>query len=130
MIDPALAWTGHGLILGFKAGGAVQHFQIAWSRSGSLNGPWTAIGRPDISLYGDTVENYEFLTLNGRWHLVATSNTLDQPWLFTLVGPPTVPASWLHWTAGAELQIPSQPWDSGRRGVERLLRARQLRLPL
>jgi hypothetical protein len=115
MIDPALAWTGHGLVLGYKSGGpgAVQHFEIAWSRSGSLDGPWVSVGRPDISLYGDTVENFEFLTLGGRWHLVATSNTLDQPWMFSLVGNPTAPASWLHWTAGAEFQIPAQTWDTG-----------------
>jgi 6-phosphogluconolactonase/glucosamine-6-phosphate isomerase/deaminase len=50
---------------------------------------------------------------SGSWHLVATSNTFDQPWLFSLVGNPRDPASWLHWTAGAEMQIPSQAWDSG-----------------
>jgi hypothetical protein len=113
MIDPALAWTGSGLILGYKSGTATQHFQIAWSPSGSLAGPWRSVGRPAIVLYGDTVENYEFLTLGGRWHLVATSNTFDQPWLFTLSGSPLVPASWLHWSHGAELDIPSAPWDSG-----------------
>jgi hypothetical protein len=113
MIDPALAWTGHGLILGYKYGTAVQHFEIAWSPSGSLDGPWLSVGRPDISLYGDTVENLEFLTVGGRWRLVATSNTLDQPWMFSLVGNPATPTSWLHWSAGAELEIPSQPWDSG-----------------
>jgi hypothetical protein len=112
MIDPALAWTGHGLILGYKAGTGPQHFEIAWSRSGTLTGPWVSVGQPDISLYGDTVENYEFLTLGGRWHLVATSNTLDQPWLFTLAGDPASPASWLHWTGATELQIPAQPWNS------------------
>jgi len=113
MIDPALAWTGHGLILGYKAGTDVQHVEIAWSPRGSLAGPWVAVGRPDISLYGDTVENLEFLTMNGRWRLVATSNLFDQPWLFSLVGPATTPASWLHWTKGTELQIPAQAWDTG-----------------
>jgi hypothetical protein len=113
MIDPALAWTGHGLILGYKAGTTTQHFEIAWSRSGSLAGPWVPVGRPDISLYGDTVENYEFLTIGGRWHLAATSNTFDQPWLFALSGDPATPRSWLHWTGGAELQIPAQHWNTG-----------------
>jgi len=86
---------------------------VAWSPSGSLAGPWHPVGRPDISLYGDTVENYEFLTIGGRWYLVATSNTLDQPWLFSLSGPASVPSSWLHWTNGRQLQIPAQSWDSG-----------------
>jgi hypothetical protein len=117
MIDAALAWTGHGLILGYKygtaTGSSAQHFEIGWSRRGSLDGPWTSIGRPDIVVHGDTVENYEFVALAGRWHLVATSNTFDQPWIFELSGDPSVPASWLHWSRGRMLVIPSQSWDSG-----------------
>ena len=59
MIDPALAWTGHGLILGFKSGfrNGTQHSEIAWSPNGQLQGPWRLIGRPDIVVNGDTVEN-------------------------------------------------------------------------
>ena len=118
MIDPALAWTGHGLILGYKAGTVSgttsQHFEVAWSPSGSLDGPWTFVGRPDIVVYGDTVENLEFIAVRGRWRLVATSNTFDQPWMFDLSGDPSVPSSWLHWTHATMLSIPGQAWDSGR----------------
>lgn len=115
MIDGALAWTGHGLILGYKSGvqDGTQAFEIAWSPSGSLAGPWRAVGRPDISIYGDTVENYEFVTLGGQWHLIATSNRLDQPWLFTLAGDPASPAGWLRWSPGVELTVPAAPWDTG-----------------
>jgi len=117
MIDPSLAWTGHGLILGYKEGstaaGASQHFEIAWSPSGSLDGPWTLVGRPDVVVHGDTVENLEFLALAGRWHLVATSNTFDQPWIFSLPGNPATPSSWLHWVGARMLVIPAQPWDTG-----------------
>ncbi len=79
MIDPTLAWTGRGLILGYKYGTSSQHFEIAWSPSGSLDGPWTYVGRPDIIVDGDTVENLEFVAVSGHWRLVATSNTFDQP---------------------------------------------------
>jgi len=117
MIDAAVAWTGQGLILGYKYGTATgstsQHFEIAWSPTGSLRGPWTAVGRPDIVVDGDTVENLEFVAAAGRWHLVATSNTFDQPWIFTLSGDPTKPSSWLHWTGATMLVIPGQSWDSG-----------------
>ncbi|MGH3185127.1 MAG: chloride channel protein, partial [Streptosporangiaceae bacterium] len=69
MIDAALAWTGHGLILGYKYGapGAAgsQHFEIAWSSTGSLDGPWSLVGRPDIVVNGDTVENFEFVAVAG-----------------------------------------------------------------
>ena len=115
MIDPALAWTGNGLILGYKVGttSGRQAFEVAWSPSGSLQGPWHLLGRPDISVYGDTIENYEFLVIDGQWRLVATSNVGDQAWMFTLDGPPSAPTSWLRWMSGTELVIPSAPWDSG-----------------
>jgi hypothetical protein len=119
-IDAALAYTGHGVILGYKASSgtsaqsSAQHFEIAWSPSGSLAGPWTLVGRPDITVYGDTVENYEFVAVDGRWDLVATSNELDQPWIFKLDGDPSHPSNWLHWSTQRELNVPAQPWDSGR----------------
>jgi hypothetical protein len=115
MIDAALAWTAHGLMLAYKVGTTSQQqaFEIARSPSGSLAGPWQVVGRPDISLYGDTVENYELLTIGGVWHLVATSNTLDQPWIFTLAGSPDAPTDWLHWVGGAQLQVPAEAWNTG-----------------
>jgi hypothetical protein len=112
MIDAALAFTGHGVILGFKAGSQTQHFEIAWASS--LSDSFRLVGRPDISLYNDTVENYEFLTVDGHWGLVATSNTLDEPFIFTLApGDPAHPATWLQWSSGRQLQIPDQPFDTG-----------------
>ena len=115
MIDGSLAWTGHGVILGFKAGlaGDQQSFEIAWSPDGSLDGPWRYVGKPDIRVNGDTVERDEFLSIDGTWHLMATSNVLDQPWLFTLAGNPAEPSGWLHWTGGYELRVPTGAWDSG-----------------
>jgi hypothetical protein len=110
MIDAALAFTGHGVILGYKAGTTTQHFEVAWSPS--LGSPFHLVGSPDISVYNDTVENDEFVTVDGAWHLVATSNTLDQPFIFTLgPGDPTVPTTWLSWSAGRQLQIPDQPFN-------------------
>ena len=112
MIDAALAFTGHGVVLGFKAGTTTQHFEIAWAPT--LSGTFHLVGRPDIVVYDDTVENYEFVTVDGSWHLVATSNTLDQPFLFTLgPGDPATPSTWLHWSAGQPLTVPSQPFNSG-----------------
>ena len=111
MIDGALAFTGHGVILGFKAGTTTQRFEIAWAPG--LSAPFRIIGQPDISVYDDTVENYEFVTAAGAWHLVATSNTLDQPFIFTLgPGNPSVPSTWLHWQAGRELSVPSESFNS------------------
>ena len=50
----------------------------------------------------------------GRWHLVATSNTFDQPWIFTLSGNPT--DSRRPGSTGPERESsssPEQSWDSG-----------------
>ena len=115
LIDPALAWTPGGLVLAYKVGttARAQAFEVAWSPTGSLAGPWSVVGRPAIGAYGDTFENYELVGVRGRWHLVATSNSFDQPWLFTLAGDPSVPSGWLHWVAGTELRIPSESWNSG-----------------
>jgi hypothetical protein len=114
VIDPALAFLPRGVMLGYKIDlpGGRQAFEVAFSPSGSLDGPWTIVGRPNISLYGDTVENYQFLRIDGQWRLTASSNQLDQPWLFALGGPPEDPASWLRWTGGYELNIPDEPWES------------------
>lgn len=114
MIDGALAFTGGGAILGFKWGttGGTQVFEIAWSPRGSLAGPWQLVGRPDVSVYGQTVENYEFVGVGGHWDLVATTNILDQPWLFTLAGDPARPSGWLRWDKGRQLEVPAGRWDS------------------
>jgi hypothetical protein len=112
MIDGALAFIGNGVILGFKAGSTSQHFEIAWAPS--LGGTFHIVGRPDITVYNDTVENYEFVAAGFGWTLIATSNTLDEPYLFELdQGNPAVPSTWLHWGAGRQLVIPNQPFDTG-----------------
>jgi len=111
MIDAALAFTGHGVILGFKAGTTSQHFEIAWAPT--LSAAFHLVGQPDIEIYNDTVENYEFVTTGGAWRLVATSNTLDQPFIFTLgPGDPSVPSTWLHWVDGRQLVVPNQPFNT------------------
>lgn len=116
MIDGALAWTGNGVILAYKTGlqQGVQHMEVAWSSSGSLAGPWRLVGPTDINVVSGTVENYELLVVNGSWRLVATSNNLDQPWIFNLAGNPLRPTSWLHWTDARELQVPGEAWNSGQ----------------
>jgi hypothetical protein len=76
MIDAAVAWTPAALLLGYKVGlkDGAQAFEIARSPSGSLDGPWDLVGRPDISVFGDTIENYQFVSLQGSWRLLATNN--------------------------------------------------------
>ena len=114
VIDPALAWTERGLFLGYKYGtiGSDQHFEIAVSPSGSLAGPWHYVGRPNISVYNDTIENYEFLEIDGTWSLLGTSNTLDRPEFFQLEGDPATPKGWLDWSPAREFELPLESWNS------------------
>jgi hypothetical protein len=115
MIDGAFVFTGHQLLLGFKFSSPTQPdvFEIARSTTGSPNGPWRMVGKPDIDVDGGTIENYEFVKVADTWHLVATSDNLDQPWMFTLAGNPARPAGWLRWAHGYQLQIPSEPFNRG-----------------
>jgi hypothetical protein len=114
LIDPALVYSPAGLLLGFKVGTTEQHFEMARSATGTLAGPWTVIGRPDISVYGDTIENYEFLTIGEKHALLATSNVLDKPQLFLLAGAPGSPSGWLHWSSARELVVPQEAWNPGK----------------
>ena len=115
MIDGAFVFTGHQLLLGFKYSSPDQPdvFEIARSTTGQPQGPWQLVGRPDIEVDGGTIENYEFVMAAGHWRLVATSNNLDQPWLFTLAGDPATAAGWLQWTGGYQLDVPSEAFNSG-----------------
>ena len=103
LIDPAVVWSPAGLLLGFKRGVDRQQFELARSASGSLRGPWKLVGEPDISVRGDTVENYQFLHLGGRWQLLATSNNGNQPVRLDLTGDPTSVAGWLQWGPSADV---------------------------
>jgi hypothetical protein len=116
LIDGALVWSPAGLLLGYKVGlpGPSQHFELARSASGALAGPWQAVGRPRITVYGDTVENYQFLTIDGTHRLIATSNQFDRPELFQLAGDPANPTGWLDWSAPRQLQVPQEPWNRGQ----------------
>lgn len=118
LIDPALAWSRAGLLLGFKLGTTTgseqQHFEIARSLTGTLRGPWQLIGRPHITVYGDTIENYQFLHFRDHWMLLATSNMFDRPELFQLQGDPSRPSSWLDWSPARELRVPQERPNAGQ----------------
>jgi hypothetical protein len=115
MIDGALVYTGHQLLLGFKYSSPTQPdvFELARSRSGGPEGPWQMVGRPAIEVDGGTVENYEFVQVAGKWRLMATSDNLDQPFVFTLAGNPAGAEGWLSWSAGRPLTVPAEAFNTG-----------------
>jgi hypothetical protein len=116
VIDSALAFAGSSLVLAAKSGqpDSPQVFEIAWSSTGAPDGPWQPVGRPEVQAYGDTFENFQFVPDGeGGWLLVATSNTLNRPWLFKLAGEPGQPEGWLSWEAGRELSVAQEAWNTG-----------------
>ena len=121
LIDAALVYSPAGLLLGYKLGttdpGSVQHFELARSPSGRLSGPWQLIGRPNIVVYRDTIEIYQFLPAPGSsapWQLLATSNQFDRPELFTLRGDPATASGWLDWSPARTLAVPQESWNDGK----------------
>jgi hypothetical protein len=105
LIDAALAHTDAGLFLGYNY--QSDRFEVAWSPSGSLDGPWRLLGVADTG----PLENYQFLLINGVWHVLGTTVPVHHELLFRLAGPPDRPESWLHWTLVRELTVPSEAWN-------------------
>ena len=105
LIDAALAHTKRGLFLGYNQ--KEDSFEVAWSPSGSLDGPWQRLGVADTGPF----ENYQFLEIDGVWHVLGTTVPVHRELLYRLAGPPDDPESWLHWDLVRELQIPSEAWN-------------------
>ena len=105
LIDAAAAHTGAGLVLAYNRN--ADDFEVAWSVSGAPDGPWRHLGVADTG----PLENYQFLLIDGTWHMVGTTVPVHRELLFRLNGPPDDPQSWLHWTLVRELAIPAQAWN-------------------
>lgn len=116
LIDAALAHTDDGLFLLFKRGARetlVQTPTLAHSPSGSLDGPWELIGDPELGLF----ENYQFLPIDGTWHLLGTRIPFHEPTLYRLDGEAADPQAWLTWTELGELEVPVEAWNNQPDGI-------------
>jgi hypothetical protein len=113
IIDAALAHTSRGLFLIFKRGlhqSTEQHDELAWSPSGSLDGPWEYLGEPDLPWS----ENFQFLPIDGKWHVLVTTIPVHRPALYRLVGDPSDPQAWLRWKRVRVFDVPEEAWNRGR----------------
>jgi hypothetical protein len=111
LIDGAIAHTDTGLYLVAKRGDRTQVPQFAEmlrSPSGSLDGPWVHLGTADVGW----TENFQFLQIDGTWHMLVTTIPVHVPVLYALAGDPEVPSSWLHWRMVRELNVPEEAWNS------------------
>lgn len=111
-IDGAFAHTRNGLFLLFKRGAhtAVQQFdELAFSPSGSPDGPWTYLGETDLPWS----ENFQFLPIDGTWHVLVTEIPIHRPALYRIAGDPADPESWRHWTLVRQFEVPQEAWNGG-----------------
>jgi hypothetical protein len=112
MIDTAFAHTNRGLFAMFKRGAhtaVIQHTEVVYSPSGSPDGPWQLLGEPDFGPF----ENYQFIPIDGTWHLLGTSIPVHAPQLYRLAGDPAKPKSWLHWKLVRTIEVPEEEWNGG-----------------
>lgn len=105
LIDAAIAHTPNGLVLAYNH--QEDQFELAWSPSGSIEGPWRRLGVADTGPF----ENYQFLVIDGVWHLVGTTIPVHRELLYRLSGPPERPESWRHWEFVRELNVPAEAWN-------------------
>lgn len=113
LIDAALAHTEHGVFAIFKRGlreTLDQTPTLVYSPSGDLEGPWELVG--DVESIG-LAENFQLLTIDGKWHLLVTAIPFHDPTLFRLEGDPLDPASWLDWDLVGAFAIPEEDWNTG-----------------
>jgi hypothetical protein len=111
-IDGALAHTRDGLFLLFKRGAHTaveQHDGLAWSPSGSPDGPWSYVGETDLPWS----ENFQFHSIDGTWHVLLTEIPIHRPALYRLAGDPADPESWRHWTLVRQFDVPQEEWNRG-----------------
>jgi hypothetical protein len=114
-IDGALAHTTAGVFAIFKRGlrdAVPQVTTLVHSPTGSLDGPWVLVG--DVESVG-WFENDQFLTIDGKWHLLGTSIPFHDPMLYRMEGDPARPHSWLDWKKVRVLDIPQEAWNAGPR---------------
>lgn len=81
--------------------------------SESMSGDFRKVysGYPDFRLKSGipnekTHENFEFLQINGKWHLLATDYFPHNPYLYEMGGNPDDKGNWLKWVNGYKLEVP------------------------
>lgn len=113
VIDAALAEADGGYYLIFKEGLKGMKPRMGFGKS--LDGPFKFAGSGQPSLLmadgkenGLIHENYEFLRIDGKWHLLTTDYTPPHAYLYTLEDN----SRWLNWTQGYQLNIPQEHFNT------------------
>ena len=59
----------------------------------------------------DIHENYQFIQIDGQWHVLTTDYPNHRPILYQMQGNPAQDESWLQWTNGHELVVPQEEFN-------------------
>ncbi len=57
-------------------------------------------------------ENWEFLKIDGTWHILSTDYSPHEPYLYRISGDPKVDQNWLTWTEGFRLKVPVEAFNT------------------
>jgi hypothetical protein len=116
-IDGALAYQDGWFYLGYKG---KQKFYVTRSRTPALDGQWLPARR--ASAGGKWAENFQFLNVDGDWHLLATAifpptvrdwgyTRYHEPFIYSMAGDPRQFEGWTAWTHMTHLRVPVEGWD-------------------
>lgn len=57
-------------------------------------------------------ENYQFIDIDGKVHLLATDYPPHRPWLYEMAGDGMSDDDWLRWVNGRELRVPVERFNT------------------
>lgn len=88
----------------------------------SLDGDFEYIGDGMLKLLmedgkwnGMKHENWDFLKIEGTWHLLSTDYSPHEPYLYRISGDPSKDKSWKTWVGGRRLETPLENFNTKHR---------------
>jgi hypothetical protein len=139
-IDGALARAGSHFILGYKKN---QKFYVTRSTTGALDGSWDKPLQarpgeresfldyipPYYTFIGGWAENYQFINIDGKWHLIATAyvgtpyqklksfvfgyTAGHETFIYAMKEEATGdnPKDWSNWVNKTRIEVPDEGWN-------------------
>lgn len=114
-IDAALAFYNGWWILMYKEGSPGKA-RIAASKQ--LDGGWEFIGEGFPTFHrlaehpAQVQENYQFLNIDGRWHLITTDYRPHQMFIYQMGSTGERLPDWLVWVEGRPLEMPQEAFNT------------------
>ncbi len=115
---------------------ANDKFYLTWKDRTKERGDWARIGKcdrldDDVQFVGkdghmkfynqngeepDMIhENFEFIKIDGKWHLLSTDYSPHQPVLYEMEGEGGKDEDWLTWVNGRTLNVPKEGFNTNHR---------------